>query len=53
MTSSAQAAPDENARDKKVTVEEVLGRAAARIAGKFAEQPRVEAEIRHDHRPRL
>ena len=27
-------------------MEEVLGRAAARIAGKFAQQPRVEAEIR-------
>ena len=42
----AEAAPDKNARDKKVTVEEVLGRAAARIDGKFAQQPRVEAEIR-------
>jgi serine/threonine protein kinase/tetratricopeptide (TPR) repeat protein len=42
----AQAAPDKNARDKKVTVEELLGRAAARIPGKFAQQPRVEAEIR-------
>ena len=42
----AEAAPDKNARAKKVTVEEVLGRAAARIAGKFAQQPRVEAAIR-------
>jgi tetratricopeptide (TPR) repeat protein len=42
----AQAAPDRNARSKKVTVDEVLGRAAARIAGKFAQQPRVEAQIR-------
>jgi tetratricopeptide (TPR) repeat protein len=41
-----QASPDENARDKKVTVEEVLGRAAARIAGKFAQHPAVEAKIR-------
>ena len=42
----AQATPDKNARTKKVTVEEVLGRAAARIEGKFAQQPRIEAEIR-------
>ena len=49
----AEAAPDKNARNKKVTVEEVLGRAAARIAGKFAQQPRIEAEIRHDHRRHL
>jgi serine/threonine protein kinase/tetratricopeptide (TPR) repeat protein len=42
----AQAQPYINARTKKVTVEEVLGRAAARIAGKFAQQPLVEAEIR-------
>jgi tetratricopeptide (TPR) repeat protein len=41
-----QASPDENAREKKVTVEEVLGRAAARIAGKFAQHPAVEAKIR-------
>ena len=39
----AQASPYENARTKKVTVEEVLGRAAARIAGKFAQQPLVES----------
>jgi serine/threonine protein kinase/tetratricopeptide (TPR) repeat protein len=42
----AEAAPDKNARNKKVTVEELLGRAAARLAGKFAQQPRIEAEIR-------
>ena len=42
----AEAAPEKNARDKKVTVEEVLGRAAARIAGKFDQQPRTEAAIR-------
>ena len=42
----AQAAPDKNSRDRKVTVEELLRRAAARIEGKFARQPRVEAEIR-------
>ncbi|MFO0845218.1 MAG: serine/threonine-protein kinase [Gemmataceae bacterium] len=41
-----EAAPDKNPRDKKVTVEEVLGRASARIAGKFGKQPRVEAVIR-------
>jgi len=41
----AQAAPEKNARNKKVTVEEVLGRAAARIGGKFENQPQVEAAI--------
>jgi tetratricopeptide (TPR) repeat protein len=43
----AQANPGENARHKKVTVEEVLGRAAARIEGKFAQHPSVEARIRY------
>jgi serine/threonine protein kinase/tetratricopeptide (TPR) repeat protein len=42
----AQADPEQNARNKKVTVEELLGRAAARIEGKFAQQPVVEARIR-------
>src|SRR5205823_270248 len=42
----AEAAPAKNARNKKVTVEEVLGRAALRVAGKFAQQPRIEAAIR-------
>ena len=42
----AEAAPERNARARKVTVEEVLGRAAARIGGRFGEQPRVEAAIR-------
>src|SRR4029079_1678684 len=41
-----EAAPEKNARAKKVTVEELLGRAAARIAGKFDQQPRIEAAIR-------
>jgi serine/threonine protein kinase/tetratricopeptide (TPR) repeat protein len=41
-----QASPAKNARNKRVTVEELLGRAAGRIAGKFAQRPRVEAEIR-------
>jgi eukaryotic-like serine/threonine-protein kinase len=41
-----QAAPDKNARKKQVTVEEVLGRAAERIGGRFEAQPRVEAAIR-------
>ncbi len=40
-----QAAPDLNARDKKVTVEELLGRAATRVAAKFENQPRIEAAI--------
>jgi hypothetical protein len=42
----AEAAPEKNARAKKVTVEEVLGRAAVRIAGKFEKQPLIEAAIR-------
>ncbi len=42
----AEAAPDKNARNKKVMVEEVLGRAAARVAGKFEKQPRIDAAIR-------
>jgi tetratricopeptide (TPR) repeat protein len=42
----ARAAPELNARDKNVTVEELLNRAAARITVKFAKQPRVEATIR-------
>src|SRR5262249_17830086 len=42
----AEAAPDKNARNKKVTVEEVLRRAAARVADKFDQQPRIEAAIR-------
>jgi tetratricopeptide (TPR) repeat protein len=42
----AQASPTKNARNKQVTVEELLGRAAARIAGKFEKQPRIEAAIR-------
>jgi non-specific serine/threonine protein kinase/serine/threonine-protein kinase len=43
----AEAEPEKNSRSKKVTVAELLGRAAARIADKFAQQPRIEAEIRH------
>ncbi len=42
----AEAAPDKNPRNKKVTVEELLGRAAARIDGKFDQQPRLEAAVR-------
>src|SRR4029079_14416910 len=42
----AEAGPEENARNTKVTVEELLDRAAARITGKFNEQPRVEMGIR-------
>jgi eukaryotic-like serine/threonine-protein kinase len=43
----AEAAPAKNAREKQVTVESVLDKAAAKIAGKFADQPPVEAAIRH------
>ena len=43
-----QADPDVNSRDKKVTVEEVLAKAAAKIEGnpKFADKPLVEAALR-------
>jgi len=41
-----EAAPDRNPRSSKVTVEEVLGRAAARVTGKFEQQPQIEAAIR-------
>src|SRR5262249_14646176 len=43
-----QADPDANARDKKVTVEEMLRRAAGKIEGnpKFAGRPEVEATLR-------
>jgi tetratricopeptide (TPR) repeat protein len=40
-----RATPEKNARDKKVTVEEMLERAAALVPRRFARQPRVEAEI--------
>ena len=43
---AAQAAPALNPRDKQITVEELLSRAASRIDGAFAGQPRVEASIR-------
>ncbi len=42
----AEAAPEKNARNKQVTVEELLERAAARIAGKFEQRPTIEAAIR-------
>jgi eukaryotic-like serine/threonine-protein kinase len=42
----AEAAPEKNARDKRVTVEELLGRAGKKIAGRFETQPLVEAAIR-------
>src|SRR5262249_43986689 len=42
----AEAAPEKNARNKKVTMEEGLVRAPSRIPGKFAQQPRIEAAIR-------
>jgi tetratricopeptide (TPR) repeat protein/tRNA A-37 threonylcarbamoyl transferase component Bud32 len=43
-----QASPDENARDKKVTVEELLHRAAKKVVDNpsFAKQPAVEATLR-------
>jgi serine/threonine protein kinase/Flp pilus assembly protein TadD len=42
-----QAAPENNPRSKQVTIEEVLNRAADRVETAFADQPEVEAEIRH------
>lgn len=41
-----QAAPDQNARDKRVTVEDVLGRAASAIGNRYADDPEVEAAVR-------
>ena len=41
----AQAAPERNARDRKVTVEELLDRAAERIDRAFAAQPEVHAAL--------
>jgi serine/threonine protein kinase len=41
----AQAAPEQNARERKVTVEEVLDRAAEKIDKAFADQPEVQAAI--------
>jgi serine/threonine protein kinase/tetratricopeptide (TPR) repeat protein len=42
----AEASPEKNARNKKVTVEELLSRAAAKISGRFEHQPEVEAAVR-------
>jgi tetratricopeptide (TPR) repeat protein/tRNA A-37 threonylcarbamoyl transferase component Bud32 len=42
----AQAAPENNARQKKVTVEDVLAKAAAKVEKSFADQPDVEADVR-------
>jgi serine/threonine protein kinase/tetratricopeptide (TPR) repeat protein len=43
-----KAAPEQNARDKKVTVEQLLANAAREIEGnpKFVQQPEVEATLR-------
>ena len=43
-----QASPESNEREKKMTVEQLLGRAASRIndSSRFAEQPAVEASLR-------
>jgi serine/threonine protein kinase len=42
----AEAAPEKNPRGKKVTVEEVLAKAAQKLAKAFVGQPEVEAAIR-------
>ncbi len=44
--SAGRARTKQNARDRHVTVEAVLNKAAARIAGKFDDNPEVEAAIR-------
>jgi serine/threonine protein kinase/Tfp pilus assembly protein PilF len=41
-----ETSPYKNPRNKKVTMEEALGHAAARIAGKFSQRPLIEAGIR-------
>lgn len=38
--------PEKNARNKKITIEELMDRAATRISGKFVGQPKTEATIR-------
>jgi serine/threonine protein kinase len=43
----AEAAPERNPRNKKVTVEEVLSRATAKVAKAFAGRPEIEASIRY------
>ena len=42
----SQAAPERHAREHKITVEEVLDRAAEKIGTAFGQQPEVEAAIR-------
>jgi tetratricopeptide (TPR) repeat protein/tRNA A-37 threonylcarbamoyl transferase component Bud32 len=42
----AEAAPEKNPRQKQVTVEEVLNKAAAKVDKAFADQPNVEADVR-------
>jgi non-specific serine/threonine protein kinase/serine/threonine-protein kinase len=42
----AEASPAKNPRNRKVTVDDLLGRAAAKIADKFGGQAEVEAAIR-------
>lgn len=42
----AEAAPEQNPRARKVTVEELLARAAKKIEGRFEKQPIIEAAIR-------
>jgi non-specific serine/threonine protein kinase/serine/threonine-protein kinase len=43
----AEASPAKNPRNRKMTVEDLLGRAAAKIPNKFGNQAEVEAAIRH------
>jgi tetratricopeptide (TPR) repeat protein len=42
----SQASPEQNARERKVTVEEVLDRAAKKIGTSFPQQPEIEATVR-------
>jgi tetratricopeptide (TPR) repeat protein len=42
----AEAAPDRNPRERQVTVEDVVRRAARKVAGRFEGQPMIEASIR-------
>ncbi len=42
----AEASPEKNACAEKVTVEELVKRAGAKISGKFEKQPEIEAAIR-------
>ena len=48
-----QASPENNPAANRLTLLEVLDRAAAEVGTSFADQPAIEAALRLDHRPHL